>query len=33
MVAIIITIVGDKMRKTQLFCSGKEARSKWTFIE
>lgn len=33
MVAIILTIMSDKMNKAQLFCSGKEARSKWTFIE
>lgn len=33
MVAIINTIVGDKISKTQLFCSDKKVRSKWTFIE
>lgn len=33
MVAIMITIVGDKMSKARLFCSGKKVRSKWTFVE
>lgn len=33
MVVVMITIVGDKMSKAQLFCSGKKVRSKWTFVE
>lgn len=34
MIGIMITIVGDKTSKAQLFCSGKKkVRSKWIFVE
>lgn len=33
MVAMMITIMGDKMSKIQLFCSAKKLRNKWTFVK